>query len=100
MNVDSATSCSGRTPSGTASPARTAAARIPKSRSSGCASSSLQLGLARRRVPVPLEILDQLRAVVAVRLLAAIDRHVLAKQVDRLLAESHRFAIARGADHA
>ena len=46
-----------------------------------------------------LEVGDQLRAVVANRLLATIDRHVLSKLIDRLLADSDRFAIARRADH-
>src|SRR5262245_33937773 len=56
--------------------------------------------LAARGVPVALEVGDQRRADVAERLLARIDREIIAEHVERLLGDADGAAVAGGADHA
>ena len=50
--------------------------------------------------PVLLEVADQRGAEVADRLLAAVDRHVLAEDVERLLADPQRAPVGDAADRA
>src|SRR5215470_14649301 len=56
--------------------------------------------LAAGGVPVALEIGDQRRAEMAERLLARIDREVIAEHVERLLGDADGAAVAGGADHS
>src|SRR5438046_393044 len=50
--------------------------------------------------PVLLEVADQRRAEVARRLLARVDRHVLAEDVERLLADPQRATVGDAGDRA
>ncbi len=58
------------------------------------------LAAAVRGVPVSLEVGNQRRAEVAVRLLARVDRHVAAEGVEWFLFDAQRPPVAGGADHA
>src|SRR5262245_64689803 len=52
------------------------------------------------RVPVALEVGDQRRAEMAERLLARVDREIIAEHVERLLGDADGAAVAGGTDHA
>src|SRR5208337_4715660 len=64
-----------------------------------CASPA-RLDFSLCRVPVFFQIRDQCRAEMAIGLLAAIDRHVAAENVERFFADAEDAPITGGADHA